>query len=296
MPLFLTESYHKGIDDLISTFRENCKDPAYVQEVDEIIAADKEVRDGCKVVTYKTVEDVSLDAFVYLPEGHRVGDRRPAVAFFHGGGWDVGKPEWGRMQCEHFASLGMVAVSFEYRLYTQHDATPVQGIADAKSALRWMRSNAGELGIDTDRIAASGFSAGGHLALCAAMLDTFDEPGEDLTVSAKPNAFLLWVTPAKIFESNWFKRILKGQAEVADCDPFLHVRPGLPPAVMFQGTIDSDVPPWTARAFAQKMRDAGNRCDLHMYEGQTHLNWGDNAFDVLEEMDAFLESIGFMRP
>jgi acetyl esterase len=70
---------------------------------------------------------------------------------------------------------------------------------------------------------------------------------------------------------------------------------GFPPAIMFQGTADDTVPPWTAEAFAKRMRAAGNRCDLHMYEGQTHLNWGENAADVLQKMDAFLRSLGFMK-
>jgi hypothetical protein len=54
------------------------------------------------------------------------------------------------------------------------------------------------------------------------------------------------------------------------------------------------VPFWSVKEFAKKMTAAGNRCDFHIYEGQTHLNWGDNARDVLEKMDKFLESIGYL--
>ena len=70
---------------------------------------------------------------------------------------------------------------------------------------------------------------------------------------------------------------------------------GLPPMVLFQGTIDRDVPPESVKAFVKAMRDAGNRCELHMYEGQTHLNWGENADDVLEKMIDFLVSIDYLE-
>ncbi len=294
MQPIISEHNHKGLEDLIRILRDNCTNQDYVREIDELIAADKAVRDKCRIMTYKTRGTIDLDTLVYFPEGHKQGDQRTAVAFFHGGGWDVGKPEWGQMQCEHFSSLGFVAASFEYRLWTPHGASPVEGVADAKSALRWMRKNFDELGIDPERIVASGYSAGGHLALCTVMIDGFDEPGEDLSLSCAPNAMLLWVTPAKIFGDTWFRHLLRDDVAVEDLDPDSHIKPGLPPSVMFQGTIDSDVPPWSVKAFAGKMRAAGNRCDLHIYEGQTHLNWGENAQDVLGKMDEFLKSIGFL--
>jgi acetyl esterase/lipase len=75
---------------------------------------------------------------------------------------------------------------------------------------------------------------------------------------------------------------------------FLYLRPDLPPSIIFQGTADDVIPLWSVKEFAKKMTAAGNRCDLHIYEGQTHLNWGDNEADVLEKMDKFLESIGYL--
>ncbi|MFQ5632493.1 MAG: alpha/beta hydrolase, partial [bacterium] len=244
---------------------------------------------------YKTVDGVALDAFVYRPEGSKPGEKRPAVAFFHGGGWYLGKPEWGDWQCSHFASLGVVAISFEYRLRDQHHATPVESIADAKSAIRWMRRHAGELGIDPRKIVASGFSAGGHLAACTVMIDKFDEAGEDQKISSAANALMLWSAPVKLTTDGWFEQILRGKATVEECDPGQHIRAGLPPAIIFQGSVDDQVPAWSVEAFAKEMKKAGNRCDFHLYEGQTHLGWGKNGDDVLEKMDRFLVSIGFLK-
>ncbi len=294
MKKLMSEYYHKGIDDLIQVFKQNCTNQDYIDEIEKLYRADKATRDKCIVKVFKTVDGTTLDVFLYLPSDIKKGEKRPALAFFHGGGWECGKPEWGQMQCEHFSSLGLVALSFEYRLTTQHDVTPLESIADAKSAIRWIRENTSGLGVDPSRIAASGYSAGGHLAMCTAMIEKFDEPNEDQSLSPAADALMLWVTPVKVFEDGWFRQILKNRAEVRECDPDAHIGPGLPPSIIFQGTADDVIPLWSVKEFAKKMTAAGNRCDLHIYEGQTHLNWADNEKDVLEKMDKFLESIGYL--
>lgn len=297
MNYFFDSYYQKETDDLIETYKKNCTDPEHIAEMEEYLKRDRSIQEQCEIRVYKTVDDVTLDAYIYMPSDLKEGEKRPAVAFFHGGGWECGKPEWGHTQCRHFSSLGLVGISFEYRLLTQHDSTLADCVKDAKSALRWMRAHKDELHIDPERITVSGFSAGGHLCLCTAMIDGFDEPYEDLSVSSAPQAMLLWVTPPKIHEDRWFVQILKGQAEVRDIDPSSHIRPGLPPCVFFQGTNDDTVSPDAVKDFVGKMKDAGNRCDLHLFEGQTHLGWdkSGNEADVLAKMDAFLESIGFLR-
>jgi hypothetical protein len=139
MRQFFSEYYHKDIDDLITSFRENCTNEKYLSEINKTISYDKSIQEKCLIKTYKQVEEISLDVFIYLPKDVKNGEKRAALAFFHGGGWECGKPEWGDSQCSHFVSLGMVCFSFEYRLKTQHDVTPLECIADAKSAIRWKR-------------------------------------------------------------------------------------------------------------------------------------------------------------
>jgi acetyl esterase/lipase len=284
----------KGTDDLLASFRTHCTNPTQVDEINGMVAADEAVRRRCEIRTYKTVDGWTLDAFIYRPRDSRAGEKRTALAFFHGGGWYLGKPEWGDWQCRHFSSLGLVCVSFEYRLKAQHDVTPLESMADAKSAIRWMRRNARDLGIDPNRIVGSGFSAGGHLVACTVMIDGFEEPSEELSISSAVNALMLWSAPVKIIADSWFDEILRGKAQSAECDPAQHIVPRLPPSIIFQGTLDDQVPPWTVTEFAREMKKAGNRCDLHIYEGQTHLGWGVNADDVLEKMEEFLVSIRFL--
>jgi acetyl esterase/lipase len=292
----LLDEYNiKGIDDMMETFRAHCTNETYISSIDSLYNNDKDIQEQCEIQVYKTVDDVTLDAFIYRPDGSGPGENRPALAFFHGGGWALGKPEWGHWQCRHFSSLGLVCISFQYRLVEQHGATPVESIEDAKSAIRWMRIHARELGIDPNRIVASGFSAGGHIAACTVVIEKFDAPYEDMSVSSAADALMLWVTPVKIYNGKgYFHRILWGRAKVAECDVGRNIRSDMPPVIIFQGTADDQVPPEGAIEFAEDMKKLGNRCDLHIYEGQTHLGWGKNGEDVLEKMDAFLASIGFI--
>jgi len=294
MSHMLNDYYHKNIDDMVSEFRDNCSDTVYLSEIEKKLQDDQNARSQCEVRVYKKIGDVSLDVFIYRPADLQPGEKRPALAFFHGGGWECGKPEWGQWQCQHYAQKGFIGVSFEYRLVSQHDATPLESIADAKSAIRWMRKNADELGIDPDKIAVSGFSAGGHLALCTTMIDKFDEPGEDLNTSTEANAFILWSSASSLWENNYFKGILKGRADPKDCDPAVHIHSGLPPAIIFHGDQDEMVSVEGAKQFARDMQAKGNRCDIHIYKGQTHLGWGDNDRDVMNKMDGFLQSLGIM--
>ena len=291
---FLKDYYHKGIDDLIQAFKQNCTNPDYIEEIERLQQQDQDVRDSCTIRVYKTIDDVNLDVYIYKPSDLEKEDRRPAVAFFHGGGWECGKPEWGHMQCDHFSSLGLVGFSFEYRLSTQHDATPIECLKDTKSAVRWIRNNAEEFGVDPDKIVGSGYSAGGHLVMCTAMVDGYDESSDDLSLSPAVNAMMLWVTPAIVYPG-WFTSLLKGRAELSEFNPIELIKPGLPPSIFFQGTADDTVPYKSVVEYVSKSEAAGNRCDLEVYEGQTHLNWGENAKDVLKKMDAFLVSIGYLQ-
>jgi acetyl esterase len=294
MKKFVTEYNHKDGEDLIHTFKENCTRSDYIKDIEKSIRYDQNIQSQCDVRVYKQIGSITLDVFLYFPTDWKKGDKRPVLAFFHGGGWECGKPEWGHTQCRHFSQLGMVGASFQYRLTGQHGSNPVVSVSDAKSAIRWLREHAGELGIDPDRIAASGYSAGGHLAACTVMIQGFDDADDNLSVSPAANANIYWVPALKIFEDGWFKNLLGGRAAVKDIDPFSQIRPGLPPCIIFQGTEDDTVPLWTVEAFTEKTRTAGNRCDLHVYKGQTHLGWSKNEADVLEKMDRFLESLGYI--
>src|SRR5262245_64205085 len=103
---------------------------------------------GAKAVTYKTVGDTKLNLWIYEPEGHKPENKTPAIVFFFGGGWTGGSPQQFEQHCQHLASRGMVAITADYRVASRNQVKAVSCVADAKSAVRYVRQNAARLGID----------------------------------------------------------------------------------------------------------------------------------------------------
>ena len=113
---------------------------------------------------YKKVADRELKLTIVNPSDWKASDQRPAMVFFHGGGWTSGGPTQFTQHSEYLATRGMVCIQVEYRLIKKGDSgPPIDCVHDAKSAMRWVRVHAAELGIDPNRIGAGGGSAGGQL-------------------------------------------------------------------------------------------------------------------------------------
>ena len=248
---------------------------------------------------YKTIADTTLRLFVFEDETGGRGGARPAIVFFFGGGWTGGTPEQFFPQCEYLASRGMVAFSAEYRVKDRDGTTPVECVKDGKSAVRWLRSHAGELGIDPHRIAAGGGSAGGHVALCAALVDGVEGAGEDLSVSSRPDA-LVCFNPAPDV-TRFADRVPESAGRAEEISPTHHVKAGAPPAILFHGIGDEAVPFEDVERFAAAMTDAGNDCELVAYPGQEHgfFNYrdGKNPYyaRTLREADRFLTDLGYLQ-
>ncbi len=112
---------------------------------------------------YSEAGGVKLKIFAFTPPAPAAAKPRAAIVLFHGGGWVGGDPQWAFTRAQHFAERGVVAFAAQYRLSDEKTGvTPLEAMDDAKAAIRWMRANAASLGIDPGRIAAYGWSAGGH--------------------------------------------------------------------------------------------------------------------------------------
>ena len=190
-----------------------------------------------KTFTYKTIPDGKLEMVVHYPPGWKDTDKRPAIVFFFGGGWENGTIQAFVRQADHLARRGMVAARADYRVKSRQGVTPDKCVEDAKSAVRWLRANASRLGIDPDRIVAAGGSAGGHIAACTALTDGLDAEGEDRSVSSKPNALVLF-NPVLRFHGlpAMMKRIDNDEAVGKAISPTLHVSKATPPTLLFFGT------------------------------------------------------------
>lgn len=243
---------------------------------------------------YKTVGDVNLKLHVFNPADHKPGDRKPAVVFFFGGGFRSGAPSQFYPHSAYFASRGLVAIAAEYRIKNTHGTGPEQSVADAKSAIRWVRSHASELGIDPSRIAAGGGSAGGFLAAATATLSGYNEPAEDNSpVSPRPDALLIYNGLFDLTREG-------GEAIPEDFSPLRNIKAPFPPTTFFAGTEDKLIPAADAEKIKTAVTNAGGRFDLHLYQGQTHgfFNYARNDGEyyriTLLETDRFLSSLGWL--
>ncbi|MHC4925288.1 MAG: alpha/beta hydrolase [Planctomycetota bacterium] len=250
-------------------------------------------------IAYKTAGDVTLHLHLFNPPGHEAADKRPAVVFFFGGGWVGGSPSQFYPHCEHLAQKGMVAVAAEYRVRKTHGTTPMECVKDGKSAVRYLRQHAAELGIDPARIAAGGGSAGGHVAAATGTLESYEEAGEDHAVSSRPDAVVLF---NPVFDNGpdegWGHKTVQDYWK--DISPAHNIRKDTPPTIIFLGTVDKLIPVAVAERYKQRMEAAGSRCDLHLYEGAGHGFFNHGKEDgkhyraTVSAMDEFLASLGFL--
>ena len=281
---------------------------------------------GAKAEVYKTVGGTPLTLYIFEPASKEhannagasdpvtrstggalapvfasKGTARPAIVFFFGGGWRNGSPAQFEGQCRRLASLGMVAITADYRVSSRNQSNVVDSIRDAKSAIRYVRQNAKRLGIDPQRIAAGGGSAGGHIAAAAAVIPGMDE---DPVVSSKPNALVLFNPALSLTGGSSTVDELSKRPEFAGVDlvsvsPVEHVSKGAPPTIIFHGKADKIVPYATVEGFAKKSQAAGNRCELVGYEGQGHgffNNRPGNRYygETLRAAEEFLASLGYL--
>lgn len=239
-------------------------------------------------VVYAEVEDgadgtrpLQLDA-AFLRAG-RDGPL-PAVIYVHGGGWAGGSREMGRTPMVLFALGGYLAVTIDYRL-TDVAPFPAQ-IHDVKAAIRFLRANADDLGIDPDRIGVMGHSAGGHLSALAAT--TWNVPsleGEvgsvgvgcgvccaatlagpaDLTVPLESPLAIELIARLLGPGSEEHKATQAGLAS-----PISHVDGSDPPLLIVHGTADTLVPLDQARRLTDVAVRTGLEHVLFEMEGAGH--------------------------
>lgn len=263
-----------------------------------------------QVETYKTIGDTKLDAHIFYPPGHKPTDKTPAIVFFFGGGWNSGSPAQFYEHCKYLAGRGMVAITADYRVASRHGVKAAACVADAKSAIRWVRKEASRLGIDPHRVAAAGGSAGGHIAACTSVVPTLDEASEDKSIRSVPDALVLFnpalvlapVAGASIDEAKI--AALKDRTGVppVEISPYHHVQKGAPPTLIFHGEADTTVPFNTAELFTKAMTDAGNECRLVPFPGQVHgfFNFGrgdgTSYTKTIRALDDFLVAHQFLSP
>ena len=226
------------------------------------------------------------------------GARVPLVVFLHGGGWRMGSrhsvgPAYAASgPFEQLAQAGIAVASIDYRL--SGEATWPAQLHDAKAAVRWLRSRAAELGIDADRIAAWGESAGGHLAeLLGLTADDADLEGDvGITgCSSAVAAVVAWYAPSDVAavatdtgadpaDPSTREALLLGApaADVPDiaaqASPITHVAAGAPPFLLLHGAADRFIPCVQSERLHAALVDAGVDVEFEVFPGADHMWMG----------------------
>ncbi len=225
---------------------------------------------------------------------------QPAVVFFHGSGWVQGWVSQFSFYARALASRGMVAVCADYRTQSSHHATPFDGVADAREALGWMQTHAEELRIDPQRVAAAGSSAGAHLALCAALIDTGKTP------STRPAALVLLSAVTDTTMEGHPAGVPLFRGHERDLSPRHHLATGAPPMLLLHGAADAWVPVASAERFVREGLALGNRAELVVFAGRGHAFYNhpdyrpgvrsDDFFTVLFLIEKFFASLSWISP
>jgi acetyl esterase/lipase len=255
-----------------------------------------------KKILYKVIEGDSLYLHVFEPE--LISNKKiAAVVSFFGGGWVGGNPKQFYQQSQYLASRGILAISAEYRVKTKHGTSPFDAVEDAKSAIRWVREHAKELHIKPNKIVASGGSAGGHLALCTALVKGLDNITENLSISSVPNAVVGYNPVFDTTEKGYGAEKVAGrETEISPCH---QIKKDMPPMLVFHGKEDTTVPFENAYRFNELMNKAGNTCELVAVDGVGHGFFngsffrpkdGDKYFNLtMYKTDVFLEKLGYLK-
>lgn len=247
---------------------------------------------------YKVTPQDSLFVDIYYPENFKKGENRPAIVFFFGGGWVGGNRDHFQKQSRYLADKGMIAITVDYRIKSKHETSPIEAMEDARSAMRWVKANAKDLGIDLNKLAAGGGSAGGHLAATTATINRFDDKEDDTSISCKPKLLVLFNPVIDTTPKGYgAKKMGKNQKKAS---PVHHVKKGIVPTIIFHGTEDTTVPFENVKRFEELMKKKRNECELIAFEGQKHgfFNYKKGTEEYFEKtvkaMERFLKKYNYL--
>lgn len=226
-------------------------------------------------------ETGSPSLHLYPTQG-KEGHNGAAVVICPGGGYGgLATDHEGHQPARWFNEQGVSAFVLHYRLGSQGHHYPTQ-LADVQRAIRWVRAHAGDYGLDENRIAVMGFSAGGHLASMAATIydrEAYEASDDIDEVSARPDFAILCYPVISMdpeISHGGSRKNLLGP-EKSDDDEFAatvssekNVTADTPPTFLFQTNADSAVPAENATRFFLAMRKAGVPVEYHCYQDGPH--------------------------
>lgn len=217
---------------------------------------------------------------------------RPAVVFVHGGAWAGGHPSMHTRLAALLAGDGYVTACIHYRL--SGEAPWPAALEDAKCAVRWLRAEHERLGVDPDRIAIAGGSAGGHLAALVAFTPgrlegSGGHAGHSSAVAAVatlyPGTDLRFpgVDPVNGATLREHADAFLAGADPSEADPVTYITGDAPPVLTLVGDVDQAAPLPSIERLHAALEGAGVPNELVVYEGRDHAfdfqprDWWDTA-------------------
>ncbi len=214
-------------------------------------------------VTYATRDDGELKADIYCPAGT---GPFPAVICIHGGAWFSGGRYQMMLVGRQLAERGYVAIAIAYRLAPKHKF-PAQ-IEDCQEAVKWATKWAGQYKIDAGRIAAWGYSAGGHLA---ALLGVSDPQIKAVVAGGAPCDFRQLPADARTL-AYWLGGTRSEMPDVyRSASPAALIKPNSPPFFFYHGEADNLVPLKQPKDMIAALKQAGVEAQLHMVPKAGHI-------------------------
>ena len=242
---------------------------------------------------------------LYLPGGERKA-LLPVIVSIHGGGWRAGSKYRCYPLSKGFVQKGYAVASVGYRLSGQVKF-PAQ-LEDIKAAVRWLRAHAGEYGLDPERIAVFGTSAGGHLAVFMGVSNgnpSYDV-GENLEFSSSVRAVVDFFGPTDLTDLSVAREnprflapdssqaqliggdLLENQEKAKAASPIYFVSKDSAPVLIFHGDKDQSVPLSQSERLDAAYKKAGAISEYHFMAGARHGGPHFYKQETVDIIDAFL--------
>ena len=246
-----------------------------------------------KKVVYPTTVKVQKDvaylggtrkekADIYSPLNHDATKSLPGIIVIHGGGFNDGDKARGRELniSENLTLQGYVCMSINYKLRRMKDqVTWPQSVYDAKAAVRYMRKEAKNLGVDPDKIGVIGCSAGCNLSMMLATTgptDGFDvvkdEPYQD--ISPKVSCAIGFYGAVDLINYHDMKMFAKTREEAPELykkgSPINYLDAKDAPMLLVHGTADETVPLSQSESYIEVAKEKGANCTLEIIPNAPH--------------------------